>query len=411
MRPCVCARVPPFGSVLVLSLSGAGVAAAFAWRFLMGRTGRISKLGLLSLGLFALASVAGCQPNETNTTSNGGNGGNGGSGAQGGDGGAGAQGGDGGAGAQGGDGGSGAMGGNGGAGGQIDPCSDGANPTTVYDVTKGNIGQDIKVQLDGVIAMSHKHLISHSSGSGSCLWGIFVSAPQTEGGQQLTETAPYSGVIVLSYGDSAPADMPCPTGTDAIADDAKPGDVLDVIGRTSSFILNSCGDKPTDTDVPQTQVFQTCKAAKVGTAAVPAPHVMTDEEITLAATQIGAASKTFHEQWGGVKLKAEMVASDPWAGQMGNPDSIVGPFGKVKLAPGGLEVPDNLYYVKDSAEICETAPKFDDKYDLPFSWDFVQGFHYLAFCTWSLANEDKCADYGPQSPDCESAAITSCHAP
>lgn len=385
----------------------------------MGRTGRVLSFGLLSAGLFVLA--AGCQPGGSSSSSStagsagdgGTGGGSGGSGATGG-GGSGATGG---GGAGGGSGGTMSGGAGGGSGGGIpDPCVDGSIEATVYDVTNPDspnaIGSDIKVKLDGVIAMSHKHLISHSKNTGSCLWGIFVSAPKTADGNQLTETEAYSGVIVLSYGDPEPnADLPCPTGTDAIANDAKPGDVLDVVGTTSKFILNSCGNVPTDSNIPQTQVFQTCKAAKVGTAAVPAPHVLTPDEITALSkqkTSDGAGVEATHQKWGGVKLRAENVPADPWVGQMGNPDSIVGPFGKVKLAPGPLEVPDGLYYVKGSAAVCDTAPTFDDQYMLPFTWDYVQGFHYLAFCTWSLANEDKCADFGPQSPDCEAASITAC---
>lgn len=382
----------------------------------MGRTGRVLHFGLISAGLLALAAAAGCQPASTSTSDNtAGNGGEGGSGASN-TGGTGAGSNTGGTGAGSNTGGTGAGNPTGGTGGGIpDPCLDGAIDATVYDVTNSQspnaVGQNIKVKLDGVVAMSHKHLISHSS-SGSCLWGIFVSAPTTEGGQQLTETAPYSGVIVLSYGDPQPnPDLPCPTGTDAIADDAKPGDKLDVIGITSKFILMSCGNFPSDSDIPQTQIFQTCKAEKTGTAAVPAPHVLTPDEITALSKQKttdGPDVLETHNKWGGVKLRAENVPADPWAGQNGNPDKIVGPYGKVKLAPGPLEVPDGLYYVQGSAEVCETAPKFDTMYQLPFTWEHVQGFHYLAFCTWSLANEDKCADFAPQSPDCESAGITAC---
>lgn len=389
----------------------------------MDRTGRVQHLGLISAGLLAFVAVAGCQPASTSTTSS--NGGDGGSGAQGGSGGSGAQGGggSGGSGAQGGTssggaGGGTSTGGTGGTGG-IDPCSDGAIDATVYDVTNSAspnaIGTNVKVKLDGVIAMSHKHLISHSKTTGSCLWGIFVSASKTDdvSPQQLTETAPYSGALVLSYGDPEPnGDLPCPTGTDAIANDAKPGDLLTVVGTTSKFILNSCGQMPADSDIPQVQIFQTCKAEKTGTAAVPAPHVLTTDEITALSKQKTSDGPTVletHNKWGGVKVRAEDVASDPWKGQNGNPDTIVGPFGKVKLAPGPLEVPDGFYYVKGSAAVCETAPTFDDQYTLPFTWDHVQGFHYLAFCTWSLANEDKCADYAPQSPDCEASAITSCY--
>src|SRR5262249_19016549 len=156
-----------------------------------------------------------------------------------------------------------------------------------------------------------------SANSGSCLWGIFVSAPKTEGGQQLTETAPNSGAIVLSYGTDAPADQPCPTGSDAIADDAAPGDVLTVVGTTSSFILNTSGHKPADSDIPQIQIFQTCKASKTGTTAVPAPHVLSSEEITalgIQKTTDDPNATATHNQWGGVKVRAEMVDSDPWMG-------------------------------------------------------------------------------------------------
>jgi hypothetical protein len=387
----------------------------------MVSTGRVVHFGLLSAGLLALAGASGCQPDNTatntgNTTNTGGNAGDGGTagGNTGGSTGGSSTGGSTGGSSTGGT----STGGSstGGTGGSLpDPCVDGAIDATVYDVTNSQspnaIGTDIKVKLDGVIAMSHKHLISHSSASGSCLWGVFVSAPMAEGGNQpLTETAPYSGAIVLSYGDPEPnPDLPCPTGTDAFANDVKPGDVLDVVGTTSKFILNSCGNFPADSDVPQIQIFQTCKAAKVGSTTPPAPHVLSDAEITALSKQKGSDGAETHNMWGGVKLRAEGVDSDPWAGQNGNPDTIVGPFGKVKLAPGPLEVPDGLYYVKGSAEVCETAPKFDDMYQPPFTWDHVEGFHYLAFCTWSLANEDKCADYAPQSPDCVAAGITTCY--
>lgn len=383
----------------------------------MGRTARSLHLGLVSASLLALVVAAGCQP-DANTTNSGGSAGDGGSGATGNTGGDNTGGATGGTNTGGATGGS-TTGGTGGTGGStmVDPCLDGAVDATVYDVTNSAspnaIGEGIKVKLDGVIAMSHKHLISHSKMTGSCLWGIFVSAPKTAGGAQLTETEPYSGALVLSYGDSEPnPDLPCPTGTDAIANDAAPGDVLTVVGQTSKFIQSACGTVATDSDVPQLQIFQSCMAKKTGTAAVPAPHVLTTDEIAALAKQKttdGPDVLATHNMWGAVKVRAENVAADPWAGQNGNPDTIVGPFGKVKLAPGGLEVPDSFYYVKGSAAVCETAPKFDSKYQLPFSWDHVQGFHYLAFCTWSLANEDKCADYGPQSPDCETSAITTCY--
>lgn len=394
----------------------------------MGRTGRALNFALLSAGLFALSCAAGCQPTTSSTNNTGGTG-DGGSGATTN---TGAAGGSGGAGATGG-GGAGATGG-GGTGGSttstgIPGCPDDIIDATVYDITDSKspnaIGMNITVKLEKVIAMSPKRLISHSS-SGSCLWGIFVSASQTNDPTptQLTTTAPYSGVIALSYGPKAAADQPCLNRAEALAagvaeneldafpDDVKVGDELTVVGKTSKFIQSGCGQQPADSDIAQTQLFGVCHVAKTGTAAVPAPHVLTPEEITalsMQKTTDGADVLETHNKWGSVFLRAENVPVDPWPGQNGNPDTIVGPYGKVRLAPGPLEIPDGLYYVKGSAAVCESGPKFDSMYTTPFTFDYAQGFHYLSFCTWSLANTDKCADFAPQSPDCVQSNITACN--
>lgn len=376
----------------------------------MNRTGRIHRSALITAGLFALASAAACQPSETTSAANN----QGGSGNQGGDGGSGNQGG---AGAQGGDGGSGAQGG--GTGGTIDPCSDGATAATVYDVTKGNIGVGIKVRLDGVIAMSERLLISYSNSNKFCLWGVYVSAPKTADGQQLLETEAYSGALVLSEGgggqnliaDKAACLTDPKANDDAIPKDIKPGDVLNVVAKKDTFLLTTCGSQQNETDIASIQMENACKVEKVGTAAVPAPHAFTADETALLAAQSKAVvtpapgAEEFKRMWGNVKIKVTDWSPNLWPPSGGNPGGVTGPFGIIRIAPHNLQIKDNFYYKQGSAKVCETAPKFADT---GVTFDHVQGFYALDFCTWVLFNDDKCADFSPQSDDCKSAGITSC---
>ncbi|MBK8258407.1 MAG: hypothetical protein IPK82_37800 [Polyangiaceae bacterium] len=376
----------------------------------MGRTGRTLYLGLMTAGLFALTGSLGCQEETTSTTGGkAGSAGDGGSGAGGNTGGTGTAGSN-----TGGTGATGGSTGGTGTGGMIDPCEDGSVEKTVYQVTDKNaagaVGQDVKVRLNGVIAMSRKRLASYSTTSGNCLWGVFVSAPQTADGNQLTETAAHSGVVVLSIGEAAPSAAECKNNTDAIPPDVAPGDVLDVIGQTSVFPLpqfEKCGndpDFPNDTTVPQIQIYQACRAAKTGTAAIPAAHVLTAAEITALSKQKEAdgAAET-HAAWGNVWVQVKDAPIQTW--QQGN---IVGPFGKVLVGPNSYEVGDSYYYKQGSAEVCEVAPKFDDLNPKPTTWGRIDGFHVRTFCTWGLQPVDKCAAFSPVSPDCAAANITTC---
>ncbi|MEZ4294801.1 MAG: hypothetical protein R3B70_07480 [Polyangiaceae bacterium] len=400
----------------------------------MGRTGRIAYLGLISSALLALAAT-GCQ--DGNGTGTGGTAGDGGSNTGGNN-----------------TGGStgGTNPGGGGTGGDTggttttttvnnDACETDVTDATVYQVTDikadGAVGKDIKVRLNDVVAMSNKILISHSNNSGSCLWGVFVSAPKTaDGSGDLTETAPYSGVIVLSYGPNAAQGTPClnqagaaaagmQADADVIPDDIKPGDVVKVIGKTSKFIQQSCGQKATDSDVPQAQIFTPCKVEKTGgTAVVPAPHVLTSAEMDLMNKQKSAdpGAKDFHEAWAGVRVRAADVNPIQYSGKtcgtngdfyccpMGVDMCTVEYFGSITLAEGNVLVPDSLYYVKPAdvggGELCHIAPVFPN--DPVPSWSKVDGFHQLNFCTWVLAPTDKCADFDPQSEDCVAQGIQAC---
>jgi hypothetical protein len=280
------------------------------------------------------------------------------------------------------------MGGSGG--GDIAGCE--GPEATVQEVTTGVFGQGSKVSMNGVVAMSHKWLVSHSKTSHNCLWGVFVSAPG------LTETAPNSGVLILSYGHKATipegeTQEYCPrlgqdeTG-DRIPDNVKPGDVLDVVGVVDRFPdppMCEAPDPPNEAGM--LQVNQVCKADIVGQATPPTPKVMTGADITKLSSP---SDKEFHDQWGGVKVRIEDVGVTPEAG------AVVGMYGIIHLA-NGVEVGDKLYYRGYSNNVCHEGPVFSDP---TMMFDRVDAFHYLNWCTWGLQTNDKCADFSPRSEDC-----------
>jgi hypothetical protein len=294
----------------------------------------------------------------------------------------------------------------GGAGGGPQTCNP-APEHTVKDLTDGTVGDQVNVTVTGVVAMSHKFLVSKSNASGSCLWGVFVSAPG------LTTTEANSGILVISYGNEATTDDEgntfCsklgeePTGGN-IPDDTKPGDILDIPnGKTSHFLLSQCATEENGSTVKAIQLathFTGCPIEKTGTAAVPAPAVLTTAQIA----QLGSPSdKAFHDAWGGVFVRVEDVTPIPYPAADCEMDAttpcIVGPFGQINIEEG-TRVGDKLYYRGYDDNICHKAPEFAD--DLP-AFDFVQGFSILDFCSWNLFPQDKCADFGPQSGDCTGA--------
>lgn len=394
----------------------------------MGRSG-IWQLGLVSLGVLGL--MAGCQPN---TNSSAGGGGSGASSTGGNTSTAGST-----------TGGSTTGGGNtgggmstGGTGGVINTaCETDVTDATVYQVTDGTIGEKIKVRMDGVIAMSNKFLVSHAKSSGSCLWGVFVSAAtEADGSTALAETAAGSGVIVLSYGPNADSAsmQPClnhdaavaaglESDADVIPDDVKAGDVLKVVGTTSRFIQSACGTNPNDSDIKQLQIFTPCKAEKTGaTKPVPTPHVLTVDELGKLAAQKDTGAGDIHTLWAGVKVRAAGVTPKQFSGNTcgstmdkqccaaGVQACTVDPYGNIILNEGGVTVPDGLYFLKTgevgAGDLCHVGPKFTDN-PAP-QWDYVQGFVQLNFCTWGLTPTDKCADFSPSPNDCQKDMVTAC---
>jgi len=260
------------------------------------------------------------------------------------------------------------------------------------------IGPGIKVEVKGVVAMSHKFLVSQSS-KGSCLWGVFLSAPG------LTETAAYTGVLGLSYGTEATIPPGgdtdyCPTiqkgdaAGDAFPDDVKPGDVLDVTGKTDSYISMSCGTKPGDSTVAQTQLANITKATKTGTAAVPAPHVMSAMDIA------GQTDASIYKQWGGVKVRTENVTAMDANPPKDPAYPIVGNFGAITLQGSNLVVGDKVYFhplLNSQKDICHSGPHYAAS---QVTFTKIDGFVYLDFCTWGLQPENRCVDLAPPSDDC-----------
>ena len=355
-----------------------------------------SFLGASAACVLGFCVVATACRTEENNNPTGGDGGSGATGASGpGSGGAGP--------------GSGGSGGTGGAGGEGGGACDGKE-VTIEQITNaqatGAVGKGTPVKVKGAVAMSHKFLVSQSN-AGNCLWGVFVSAPG------LTETQAYSGVMVLAYG--VPAAIP-PGGTkafcpklsnykegdplpgDAIPDDTKPGDVLDITGVADSFLLSACQNEMNGSEVPQTQIAFTCAVAKTGTAALPTPHAFTDPA---DIAKLGSTTdQDFHNAWGGVKVRVSNVKPVPQPDPEGGmTEVVVGDFGVIKLQDSNLEVGDKIYYRGYEQNDCYAAPVFPD---LNMTFNTIDGFSYLSYCTWGLQPDGKCTDFDPKSTDCGS---------
>mgnify|MGYP001466706428 FL=1 len=265
----------------------------------------------------------------------------------------------------------------------------------MQQITTGAVGPGVKVSVNGVVAMSQKWLVSKSS-TGSCLWGVFVSAPG------LTTTGPNTGLLALSYG--TPAKVPeggntafCPVlgvepAGDKIPDNVKPGDVLDLVGVTAVFPNPpNCSAPNPDNQVGMLQLGQVCKAELKGTAAVPTPAVLSGAD---AAKLASTTDKAFHDQWGAVKVRLENVAHDSTQA------AVVGDFGVIKLA-NGVEVGNKVSYrgYLASSNICHASLDYDTQAP-GMTFTRIDGFHYLNFCSWGLQINDKCADMAPRSEDC-----------
>ena len=149
-------------------------------------------------------------------------------------------------------------------------CTSDMNATIDQVATyNGDLGTGVHVKVVGAVAMSHKFLVSQSKSTGSCLWGVFLSAPG------LTTTAANTGILAVSYGTDAVTNEAgsafCPVppldpAGDMFPDDVAPGDVLDVIGKTDAYAPSACGTMGNPAATPQVQLSSVCQVTKTGTA-------------------------------------------------------------------------------------------------------------------------------------------------
>src|SRR5262249_43949618 len=124
------------------------------------------------------------------------------------------------------------------------------------------------------------------------------------------ETKAYSGIIVISYGTDAVTgpnggDPQCPKlGEEPVGgfipDDVKPGDVLDLAGKTAYYLpsgAKGCGTKEGDSSVPTYQILanqKDCPAVKTGTAPVPKAHTLSAADVAKLSS---STDKDTHDMW------------------------------------------------------------------------------------------------------------------
>ncbi|WP_437970334.1 hypothetical protein WMF04_14015 [Sorangium sp. So ce260] len=391
---------------------------------------RSRDVGLLGLG--ALCAVAlsmgagGCQP-EGNSSLPTGPGGPGGTTGQGGSG-AGVSAGEAGSGGEAGAGSAG-EGGEGGGTGDL-PA---AKVVTIEEITTEVVPRNTVVELKGVVAMSQKFFIDDTN-SGDCLWGVFLSSPGLE------ETAANSGILAVSRskattdGNGEPV---CPSlesasAGDPFPDDVAPGDVLDVVGKTTYFSSSSCrdacgdltcdsaGDPPENANncrqdcgtspelIPQSAIGQFQlewieSVVRTDKVEVPEPHVLTADEVV----KLSSPTETpFHHKWGGVKVRLEGSLSPVLRTDAMGMQTVIGSYGSLHLengVEGGLvQVGNKIYYIGGAQSACHKAPVYSD---VNVVFNRVDGFIYKNFCIWSLQLANKCTDIDPPSNDCVDDAL------
>lgn len=275
---------------------------------------------------------------------------------------------------------------------------------TIQDITTNKVGPDIPIKVSGVVAMSHKFLVSQSSTTGSCLWGVFLSAPG------ITTTDKNTGILAVSYGTQAMipdggSKAFCPViqqgvpAGDGFPDDVKPGDVFDVTGKSAKFVLSSCGTKPGETTIAQYQISNVAPggAVKKGTAPVPAPAVISETDLAKVA---GQTDQAFLNEWGGVKVRIKDATPVLVTPMGGTAPGIVGDFGKITLMGSNAQVGDKIYYqglLNSFMDPCHMGPHYADNNTV---FSAIDGFVFLNFCTWDIEPENRCVDLQPPSDDC-----------
>jgi hypothetical protein len=255
-------------------------------------------------------------------------------------------------------------------------CS--AQVVSFDEIIGGEVRSDVEVRVDGT-ATSQKFLLSHAH-SGSCLFGAFVgAAPDAEGPR---------GLLVVSYGDDAPAAEACPTGTDAIPDDLRPGDVVRTVGYLGGYAPSGCSKTPS----PQLMVDRACQLQRSTRGVVPEPFVLSYSDADALAR--GTESERVHRFAGGL-VRLEHVSALPAEDGSGS----VGPYGVIALRETALEIHNDLEYGDLSLDGPGDARK-SLVFPYPTAFASVTGLVYLDYCTWALAPRSRCEDLVPPSDNC-----------
>ncbi|MFT3764883.1 MAG: hypothetical protein QM820_05100 [Minicystis sp.] len=122
---------------------------------------------------------------------------------------------------------------------------------------------------------------------------------------------------------------------------------------------------------------------------------MSDAEVAQLASP---TDTTFHDQWGGVKVRIKNVTSTPQVNGDGG-TAITDQYGHIVLSGSNLYVGDKLYYqgLLAKTDICHKGPVYANA---TTTFTQMDGFSYLDFCTWSLEPNNRCQDLAPPSDDC-----------
>jgi hypothetical protein len=246
---------------------------------------------------------------------------------------------------------------------------------TLTNINKGSIAKGSQVRLTGVVATSPKFLLSKGS-SGACYWSVFVSEP-------VSQAVEYSGGLLVANGARAAvvngAVGDCPTGTDVLPEDTKPGDVFDVSASVDSYVRSDCATTTVPPPTPEIRL-DICSAQRTGTGrAVPNPATIANvAEIT------NSGDDAAHRKWIGVLVKLSNVTGVDVSTTTGP----VGSTGTIRFT-NGARARDRIYQGKQTAVFSPQT-----------TWSSVTGLVHLDVCQWSVEPRSPCTDFVPKSLNC-----------
>jgi hypothetical protein len=194
---------------------------------------------------------------------------------------------------------------------------------------------------------------------------------------------------VVSYGNPAPGDARCESGTDAIPDDLAPGDSMRIVGRASSFAPASCD---ATIAAPQMIADARCPFERLARGAPIEPVTL---PLDVASDLAKGLDAELVRRWVGGLVHIENVSALP--NDAG--DGAVRPYGVIALAETELEVHADIEY----GDLSAGGPRDPSKgleFPYPTSFRSITGLVYLDFCTYSLAPRDRCLDFDPSSSGC-----------